>query len=87
MVPGAPEEFCQAKDSRHFSEKTGKVIDVILKTSYCQTCSNIKAQKDASNINILEYLEKSAKHGPKYLLNCDGLTAVSLALYILFVVL
>ena len=68
-------------------EESGKVIDVILKTNYCKTCSNIKAQKDAGSINLLEYREKSVKHEPKCLLNHDGSLAVSLPLYILFVIL
>ena len=48
------------------SEETGKVIDVILKTNYFNTCSNIKAQKDAGSSNLLEYLEKSAKHEAEF---------------------
>ena len=55
------------------SEETGKVIDVILTTNYCKTCSNIKTQKDAGSINLLEYLEKSAKHKPECLLNHEFL--------------
>ena len=69
------------------SEETGKIIDVILKKNYFKTCSNIKAQKDAGSMNLLEYLEKSAKHEAEYLLNHDGSSAVDLPLYILFVIL
>ena len=60
------------------SEEIGKVIDVILKTNNFKTYSNIKAQKDAGSINLLEYLEKSAKHEAECLLNQDGSSAVSL---------
>ena len=38
------------------SEETERVIDVILKANYFMTGSNIKAQKDAGTINLLEYL-------------------------------
>ena len=74
-----------AWDSREFlscqglvdicSEEIGKVIDVILKTNNFKTYSNIKAQKDAGSINLLEYLEKSAKHKAECLLNQDGSSA------------
>ena len=38
------------------SEETERVIDVILKTNYFMTGSNIKAREDAGTINLLEYL-------------------------------
>ena len=69
------------------SEENGKVIDIILKTNYCKTCSNIKTQKDAGSINPLEYLEKSVKDESESLLNHDSSSAVSFPSYILFVIL
>ena len=60
------------------SEDTGKIIYVILKTDYCKTCSNVKTQKGTGSINLLEYLEKSAKHEPEFLLNLDGSSTVSI---------
>ena len=68
------------------SEEAGKVTDVILKANYFKTCSNIKAQKDAGRINLLEYLEKSAKHEAECFLNHDGSSVVSLPSYILFII-
>ena len=55
--------------------------------NYIKTCNNIKAQKDAGSINLLEYLEKSAKHEAEYILNHDGSSTVSLPTYILLVIL
>ena len=63
------------------SEETGKVINEFI------TCSNIKTQEDAGSINLLEYLEKSAKHEPECLLNHDGSSTVSFPSYILFIIL
>ena len=67
------------------SEETEKETDVILKKNYCKTF--IRAQKNAASINLLEYLEKSAKHEPECLLNHHGSLAVNLISYILFVIL
>ena len=67
------------------SEETGKAIYVILKTNYRKTF--IRAQKNAASMNLLEYLEKSAKQEPECLLNHHGSLAVNLASYILFVIL
>ena len=66
------------------SEETGKAGKVI---NEFITCSNFKTQKDAGSINLLEYLEKCAKHEPECLLNHDGSSAVSLPSYILFIIL
>ena len=38
----------------------------------------LKPQKGTGSINLLEYLEKSAKHEPEFLLNLDGSSTVSI---------
>ena len=54
------------------SEETGKAFGVILKTNYCKTCTNIKAQKGIGSINILEYVENFIKHERECLLKVQS---------------
>ena len=85
MALGAPEDYRPPRESRHLFRRNWKRNWCHSKKNYCKTF--IRAQKNAASINLLEYLEKSAKHEPECLLNHHGSLAVNLASYILFVIL
>ena len=55
----------------------GKVLDVILKTSYCKVCENLKHKKEMGTINLVQYVQSYKKHEPDCLLNHEGFASVS----------
>ena len=36
---------------------TGKVLDIILKTSYCKVCKNLKHKKELGTIRLVQFVE------------------------------
>ena len=58
-------------------EDTGKVLDVILKTSYCKVCKNLKHQREIGKISLEQYTESYNKHEPDCLLNHEESASVS----------
>ena len=58
-------------------EDMGKVLDVILKTSYCKVCENLKHKKEMGTINLVQYVQSYKKHEPDCLLNHEGFASVS----------
>ena len=53
-------------------EETGKVLDVILKLTKCDTCKKMKEKSSNGEISQLEYLEWYVKHEPTCMVNHDG---------------
>ena len=58
-------------------EDMGKVLDVILKTSYCKVCKNLKHKKEMGTRGLVQYVESYNKHEPDCLLNHEGSASVS----------
>ena len=52
-------------------EETGKVVDVIFKSSTCRLCSTKKSKKN-ERITLVEYLEWYTKHEKDCLMNHEG---------------
>ena len=50
-------------------EDTGKVLDVILKTSNCKVCKNLKHKREMGTISLVHYVESYNKQEPDCLLN------------------
>ena len=58
-------------------QQTGKVLDVILKTSLCSVCSSLKSQRKSGEINVIDYVERYTKHELECLMNHEGSLSVS----------
>ena len=58
-------------------EETGKVLDIILKTSLCSVCSSLKSKRESGEINVIDYMERYTKHEPECLMNHEGSSSVS----------
>ena len=48
---------------------TGKVLDVILKTSYWKVSKNLKHKREIGTISLVQYIESYNKHEPDCFLN------------------
>ena len=53
-------------------EETGKVLEVIIKSSKRRQCSLKTNEKTSGKITELEYLEWYTKHEADYLMNHEG---------------
>ena len=58
-------------------EDTGKVLDVILKTSHCKICKNLKHQREIGKISLEQYIDSYKKHEPDCLLNHEESASLS----------
>ena len=50
-------------------ENTGKVLDVIWKTSYGKVCKNLKHKREIRTTSLMQYIESYNEHEPDCLLN------------------
>ena len=57
-------------------EPTGKVLDVILKSTHCTNCEETKNEYEAHQMTTVEYLTWCTEHETKCLMNHEGPASV-----------
>ena len=57
-------------------EPTGKVLDVILKSTHCTNCEETKNEYEAHQMTTVEYLTWCTEHETKCLMNHEGSASV-----------
>ena len=57
-------------------EDTVKLLDVILKTSCCKVCKNLKHKREIETISLVQNIERYNEHEAHCLLNHEGSASV-----------